>query len=189
VASGPSAPANSPPRLPPADPEARAGAANWRDWTLPGQPFGHRVNGALGPVSWSDLVARVSAAFAEFGLAPADELNPQFVGASILGPMAVLGYGYLVGEAGLRVAEQGLYGPTFSSYIAAVQLWVDPPPARGTADRPELPHPWKTSVAAGQVLSLNRSSRYHGPYRAFQELGGSDSALEGLPAAILSRLR
>jgi hypothetical protein len=188
LASGPLARANLPRRLPPSDPSAQAEAAGWRDWSLPGKQSGSRANGSVGPASWSGLAAKVSNTFGEFGLGSAGEMKPQFEGGSILGPMAVLGYGFLVGEAGLRLVSNGFYGATFSSFVVAVQLWVDPPLARGTKDGPDLPHVWKVSVGAGQVLSMNRPGRHHGPYRNFFQFGEDDPTFLWVPETILNRL-
>lgn len=186
---GPPSGADRPPTLPASDATALTQAVPWGDWTLPTRKLAFRVNGSLSVASWSAASAKGTAALGELGLQFAHDLKPRFEGASVWGPMAVLGYGYLVGEAGLRLtSDSAFYGPTFSSFVATIQFWVDPPLPRGTRDRPDIPHGWKVSVGAGQVQSTNRHARGAGDYRGFHQLDPTDPALGWVPGVILERL-
>jgi hypothetical protein len=156
--SMPADPPRSPSRYPPPEPLSQAEATKWRDWSLPGRQLSSRGNGPIGPVSWSDLVAKASGLFGESGLGFVDELKPQLEGSFIFGPMATREYGIVVGEARVRPVHKGFYGSSISSFVVAVRRSVEPPLARGTPDRPDLAHVWKTSVAAGPVVSMKRAS-------------------------------
>lgn len=175
-------------RIPPSDPAALADAAKRWSLQLQGQRFGLVAEGTVGPTSWTELELRSGRAYLACGLTPSDVARPRFEGYSMFDPVAELGYGYTVGEAGLRVASSGLLGVEYSSFVAMIQLWIQPALPKHSSDRTELPHNWVARVSAGQVVSSNIQGR-HGPYRSFRGLGELEPGFEWVPRAVLGRLQ
>lgn len=188
MTSGSADPSNADRRLPASDPDALARAARWRDLTLEGQRLALEVNGTVGPASWSEIQARSAGAFVACALTPSEEDPPRFEGDSRWTNPAELGYAYLVGEAGLRVDSSGLFGPTYSSFVAKVHLWVRPALAKGAPDRPDVPHTWAVRVGAGQVKSTDINAKW-GPYRHLRSVAPLDPGFEWVPREILRRLQ
>lgn len=185
-------PAGPPPstRLPSSDPAAESRAPPWADLRVSSQPNAYHADGAAGPLSWTDLMSRATQAFGECGLVVADEQKPQFHRAStFFGPPGQLGYGWIAGEAGLQLAERTFYGDNYSSFIASLQFWVDPPLPKGSDDAPELPHLWKIRVGVGQILSTARTTRHSGPVRLFLDILPTDPGTGWVTGSLLKHFQ
>lgn len=190
MSGGPNPPPADRSGPPPSDQALRAAATKWSDWTLPTQKLPFQAGGSVGTASWAELAGKVTAALGDVGLDLQDQLLPRHEPYSVWGPMAELGYGYFVGEAALTRAPPTLmFASTYSSFVATIQLWVEPLLPKGTKDTLDTPHAWKALVKAGQVISADASARHAGPFRMFRKLVEADSAYEWIPAVLLGRLR
>lgn len=187
------APASSPDDRrgpPPSDPALSAGATKWSDWTLPTRKLPFQAGGSIGTTSWTALAAKTAGAFHEVGLELQGQLVPRHEPYSAWGPMAEPGYGYLIGEAALQRSSPTIFfASTYSSFVATVQLWVDPPLEKATKDTLDTPHGWKALVKAGQVVSADASARGGGPFRMFRKIVAVDPAYGWIPSALLKLIR
>ncbi len=85
------------------DPGAVRRAYSMGDWSIPQKALAMNRTAHLTSASTEDLTRRVKASFRRLGLETAEEQLPSFDAHRTVGKPAAPAYGYLVGEAGLRI--------------------------------------------------------------------------------------